>query len=229
MDEQGTSDSQQNSEKAETITAHQWATVAEDVKAGRCFVLDDLDCTIVNISTTEGGHCIVTTLSDRPYVTSPKREFKVTWRTMQPAPASEPAIPTDGFDLDGFQHAIINMDGDLMMGRTISEYRVRDAEKAHDEIVADLQAENAALHSQLATAEGEVQALRTALKKIASKSDPERPKKWDAEMDTSFGITLGWWSAGVIARAALEASQPLSGSEGGKDELHFTTLHVLYW
>lgn len=86
------------------------------------------------------------------------------------ASASEPAAVTeaaqagdeipDTFDIDGFQHAIIDMDGDLIMGRMIESSRVRNAEKAHDEIVAalrarvaDLEAENGRLKAEVHKAE----------------------------------------------------------------------------
>lgn len=64
--------------------------------------------------------------------------------------------------------------------------------------------ENAALRQQVA-------GLRGALEAIASKSDPERPKKWENEQDTSYGVTIGLWRAGVIAREALQAAAEASG------------------
>lgn len=83
------------------------------------------------------------------------------------AAATEGAgVLPDAFDIDGFQHAIINMDADLVMGRTITGSRVRDAEKAHEEMVTELESQLATTKAALAAAEAERDGLRVAAKQL---------------------------------------------------------------
>lgn len=106
-------------------------------------------------------------------------------RLLATASEPQPAVAADGggaeipdvFDIDGFQHAIINMDTDLMMGRAITKKRVRDVQKAHEEIVADLEAENARLQREL-------EAARGALKFYAD-DENYAIKTWDDDVKAS--------------------------------------------
>lgn len=70
------------------------------------------------------------------------------------------------------------------------------------------------LARRLGDAKAENARLTAALEQIAGKSDPERPKKWDNEQDTSYGITIGLWRAGQIAREALAAADSGNGEAG---------------
>ena len=103
-----------------------------------------------------------------------------------------------------------------------TSFTISDPVLSAAEIKKQRQNELATLRTALAQATAEREAaeakaagLRAALEQVAAKSDPERPKRWENEQDTSFGVTLGWWQAGVIARKALEAA---AIAEGAKHE-----------
>lgn len=143
-------DKKTTTERKTTITASEFVSegYAAKIERGECVVrhpFNEYTIKTISLPYNNGGGAWIISYFGREAggVLSGEYKFNVEWLTPPASPAPKTVaegIP-ETFDIDAFQHAIINMDGDLMMGKKIGEYRVRDAEKAHDEIVADLQAD----------------------------------------------------------------------------------------
>ena len=129
--------------KPTTITAAEFieGDYAAKIKAGECEIrrLDCVDYILEAMPYSQKGW-IKLLFRDGWTAVEESDKFTVTWVPQADSAKPEGVIP-ETFDVDAFQHAIIDLHGALMMGKPIAASMVNQAQKTHDEIVADLQRE----------------------------------------------------------------------------------------
>lgn len=192
-DSKVTNSSPDSGKTAETITAGEFTSGDNPVcwawSAGQCKVFHGIREVEYSIEDE-------IKLFDLSPIKFPKDEvLQVRWLTPQPAPASEQE--TAGSEAEVLHLLNYKFDD----GTVVAEMEI-DTFEGIQAYVKNLQAENSALASQLATAEDEMQALRTALEFYSSFDYEYIPLDEDK---------------GKRAQVALAASKPLSADadEGG--------------
>lgn len=216
--------------KSTTITAAEFieGDYAAKIKAGECEIrlLACVDYILEAMPYSQKGW-IKLLFRDRWTAVEESDKFTVTW--LAQADSAKPVI-SETFDVDAFQHAIIDMHSALMMGKPITASMVNQAQKTHDEIVADLQRE-------LSEAREQVARLRAALEDAtrAISTSLELVKRVDNQLDTiTFnmkqvvrvepeGVTravdnIRRDSKNAVTRLGIgqqEAAAVLAGDEGG--------------